>query len=138
MVSKRVQIVIVAGVLLIGVAWSAAPPKEVAKEVDQSKAKIAADVYAQMRMRLSNNEQYDIEDLALWSQHLLDAELEVATDDSQRVAAYEAHSKRNTELARIAKSFVASGQGRESEALAAEYYRLQAESQLAKAKAGLR
>ncbi|HVA47753.1 MAG TPA: hypothetical protein VNH11_15390 [Pirellulales bacterium] len=138
MVSKRVQVLIVVGLLLASAAWRAAPGKGVAKAIDDAKVKVAANVYAQMSMRRSNNEQYDIEDLALWSRHLFDAELDVAEDDNERLAVYEAQLKRTAELARTARAFAANGQAPESEALAAEYYRLEAESQLAKAKAGLR
>ena len=139
MIWRRTLAVVFAVALVAGSAWSAVGPKDAAQEVDKVKAQLAADIYAQMMIRVSNNEdKIDIEDLALWSQHVLQAELDVASADAERLAAYEAQLKRATEVATIAKSFAKSGQGLESSAMAAEFYRLDAESQLAKAKARLR
>ncbi|HWB12876.1 MAG TPA: hypothetical protein VG826_26860 [Pirellulales bacterium] len=136
MIWHRTLVAAVVAALLVGSAWSAVAPGDVEPEVDKAKAKLAADIYAQRMVRVINNEdQIDVEDLALWSQHILDAEIDLASGDAQRLGAYEAQLKRSTELARIAKSFAESGQGLASDAMAAEFYRLEALSQLAKAKA---
>jgi hypothetical protein len=139
MIWRRTLVAVFAAALLAGSAWSAVGSKDAVQDVDRAKAKLAVDIYAQRMTRVLNNEEkIDVEDLALWSQHVLDAELDLAAGEGQRLPAYEAQLKRSTELARIAKAFAESGQGLESDAMAAEFYRLEAESQLAKAKAGLR
>jgi hypothetical protein len=85
-----------------------------------------------MMARWKNYEANDIEDLQLWSKHILEADLDLAADAEQRLAAYEEQIKRTAELATIAKAFAKTGQGLESVALAAEFYRLEAVSQAAK------
>lgn len=131
---KRMIVVLVLATLLVGGTWHAWAGSAAPVAVDAVKAKIARDVYAQMIARWRNNEVYDIEDLELWSRHILDADLDLATTADTRVAAYEEHIKRTTELAAIAKSFAQTGQGLNSAALAAEFYRLDALSRSAKGK----
>ncbi len=79
-----------------------------------------------------NNEAYNLEELELWSTHLLEAELDAANSAEKRVTAYESQIKRTAEIATAAKAYAKSGQGLDSDALAAEYYRLEALSQSAK------
>jgi hypothetical protein len=130
--SKRILIVIAVAALFANAAWSAMAEKEPPAAVDAVRAKIARDVFVQMMARWKNYEANDIEDLELWSKHILEADLDAAAGAEQRVAAYEEQIKRTAELATIAKSFAKTGQGLESVALAAEYYRLEAMSQAAK------
>lgn len=131
---KQIIIVVALAILFTGVGWRAGAGSAAPASADTLKVKIARDIYAQMLARWRNNERYDIEDLELWSQHVLDADLDLATDAAERGAAYEEHVKRTTELARIAKSFARTGQGLDSTALSAEYYRLDALSRSAKGK----
>ena len=107
---------------------------EPAAAVTAAKLKVAAEVFNQMMSRAMNAEGYDIEDLELWSQHILQSELDAAQNAEQRTAAHQAHLRRATELARITASYAKTGQGRPAEALAAEWYRLDAQSQLEKAR----
>ena len=129
---KRIMIVSVAAVFCAGTAWCVMAGNEKPAAVDTVKAKIARDVYAQMMARWMNNEAFDIEDMEIWSQHILDADLDLAASADERVAAYEEQMKRTAELAKIAKSYATTGQGLESAALAAEYYHLEAVSRSAK------
>ena len=105
---------------------------EPAAEVDVAKVQVATEVFTQMMSRAMNGEGYDIEDLELWSQHILQAELDVAKNVVERAAAHQAHLRRASELARITASYAKTGQGRPADALAAEWYRLDAQSQLEK------
>ena len=105
-----------------------------AAAVDVVKTKLATDVFDQMMSRAMGAEGYDIEDLELWSQHVLQSELDTAKDAAGREAAHQAQLRRTSELARITKSYAQTGQGRQADALAAEWYRLDAESQLERAK----
>jgi hypothetical protein len=129
---KRIMVVSVAAIVGAGTAWCVMADNEKPAAVDTVKAKIARDVYAQMMARWRNTEAFDIEDMEIWSQHILDADLDLATIADKRVAAYEEQMKRTAELAKIAKSFARTGQGLESAALAAEYYPLEAVSRSAK------
>lgn len=112
----------------------AAAKDEPAAAVDAVKIKVATEVFDQMMSRAMGAEGYDIEDLELWSQHVLQSELDAVKDAAGREAAHQAHLRRTTELARITKSYAQTGQGRQADALAAEWYRLDAESQLERAK----
>jgi hypothetical protein len=107
---------------------------EPAAEVDAAKVQVATEVFTQMMSRAMNGEGYDIEDLELWSQHILQAELDLAKNSAARTAAHQAHLRRASELARITASYAKTGQGRPTDALAADSYRLEAQSQLEKLK----
>jgi hypothetical protein len=113
----------------------AAAKDEPATDVRAAKVEVATVVFNQMMSRAMGAEGYDIEDLELWSQHILQSQLDAAQDAAQRTAAHQAHLRRTTELARITKSYAKTGQGRPADALAAEWYRLDAESQLERAAA---
>jgi hypothetical protein len=129
---KRIMLVSVAAVFCAGTAWCVTADNEKPAAVDTVKAKMAREVYAQMMARWASNQVFDIEDMEIWSQHILDADLDLATSADERVVAYEEQMKRTSELAKIAKSFARTGQGLESAALAAEYYHLEAVSRSAK------
>lgn len=130
--SKRVLIALAVALLVAGAGWSAMAQKEAPPAIDSVKARLAREVFAQMTARWRNNEAYNLEELELWSTHILEAELDAATNVDERVAAYEAQIKRTADIAAAAKAYAKSGQGLESDALAAEYYRLEALSQSAK------
>lgn len=129
---KRMIVATVLAALFVGAAWRAKAGGPAPAAADTVKAKIARDVYAQMMARWRNNEAYDIEDMELWSRHILEADLDLATGANERVAAYEEQIRRTTELATIAKAFARTGLGLDSAALAAEYYHLDAISRSAK------
>jgi len=92
--------------------------------------KLAREIYAEMMERAKSQERYDIEDLELWSKNLLGAELSSAANPADRTGAHEAHVKRTKELEELTKAYERAGVGRSSDALAAEFYRLQAEAEL--------
>jgi hypothetical protein len=53
--------------------------------------------------------------------------LDAAGNPDERTAAHAAHVVRTKELEELAKAFARAGQAKQSDALAAEFYRLQAE-----------
>jgi hypothetical protein len=118
--------------LLIGGVALSLPGAEGAKPdaTAGQRLKLAREIYAEMMQRFKSQEGYDIEDLEHWSQNLLGAEMSTAANPADRTTAHEAHVKRTKELEELAKSFERTGQGRSSDALAAEFYRLQAEAEL--------
>jgi hypothetical protein len=93
--------------------------------------KLAREIYAEMMERAKNQEGNDIEDLEVWSRNLLGTELAVAVNAADRTTAHESHVKRTKDLEELAKAQQRAGQIRSSDALAAEFYRLQAEAELA-------
>ncbi len=122
-----VAVVLCGGVALSLPAAEGAKPDAAAGQ----RLRLAREVYAEMMERVKNAAGYDIEDLELWSRNLLGAELVVAATPADRNAAHEAHVKRTMELEELTKSYARSGQGRTSDALAAEFYRMRAEAELA-------
>lgn len=128
--------IVLASTLLAAVPFiiPATAREEPAAEVTAAKLKVATEVFNQMMSRAMNAEGYDIEDLELWSQHILQSELDAAQNAEQRTSAHQANLRRATELARITASYAKTGQGRPAEALAAEWYRLDAQSQFEKAR----
>jgi hypothetical protein len=74
------------------------------------------------------------EKLYLWSRRWLDAELDVAKTREARVAAYGDHPQRMRGLEKTAQAFARSGQGHTADAQAAEFFRIQAELWLVRAK----
>ena len=78
---------------------SAQEKNNVARDVDAGEVRIAKEVFGQKMARLLGGEGYDIEDIELWSQHILESELDAATKPSQRKTAYAEEVRRTAELA---------------------------------------
>lgn len=113
-------------------ALSAPDTKPAPDPAAPARLNLARDVFEQMLSRVTNQQHFDIEDLELWSQHILESELDAAATAAERRAAYQAHVARTTTLEKTAKAFAKTGQGLISDGLAAEYYRLHAEAKLAR------
>ena len=131
---KRIWILAIVVALAAGAALSAPETKRELDPAEIAKGKLARQIFDQMIARYRNGESYDIDDLAFWSQRVLDADVAAAADAQQRRTACEAHMARTSEVERMAVSYFKTGQGRQADALTAEYYRLDAEMQLARAK----
>ncbi len=84
--------------------------------------------------RFRNAQLADTGRLCTWSRRWMEAQLDLAKAKNERLAAYSAHVTRMREVARIARQFATTGQGRESDATAAEYSLVQAQLWLAEAK----
>lgn len=119
--------------VLTGAALSAPDSKPAPDPTAAARLKLAREVFNQMLSRVAHQERFDIEDLELWSQHILESELDAAATADERRAAYQAQVERTTSLEKTAKAFARTGQGLESDGLAAEYYRLRAETQFGRA-----
>ena len=80
---------------------------------------------------------YQSEDLLYrWSLRWLEAERELSDQQADQVAAYQAHFERMRDLDRIIRRLHGSGQTTIEEASATEYYRVEAEIWLLKARDG--
>jgi hypothetical protein len=117
------------------IAWSMSAAESATPDdaADQC-VKLAREIYAEMVERARNAAGYDMEDFEHWSRNLLNAELDTATNQDQRAAAHAAHVRRTREIEELAKNYARQGEGRQSDALAAEFYRLQAERTQAQSK----
>ncbi|MBW3595713.1 MAG: hypothetical protein KY475_00395 [Planctomycetes bacterium] len=76
----------------------------------------------------------DAERVYAWSRRLLDAELTLAEEESDKIAALEAHHSRTRTLAQLAKARFQAGQVGQEDVLVAAYYLAEAELRLAEAK----
>ena len=131
---KRIWILAIVVVLAAGAALSAPETKREIDPAEIAKGKVARQILDLLLTTYKNAEGYDIDDLAFWSQRVVDADLAASADAEQRRTACEAHLARTSEIERIAASHYKNGLSAQTSALAAEYYRLDAETQLARAK----
>jgi hypothetical protein len=109
---------------------AAAPPKA-PKQLLEKRLEAARKVYEQNLVRLKAAQGQPSE-LFGWSERWLEAELALADKQAERVKALNDHLDRTREVERIAATYARSGQGRQADADAATYYRLEAEIRLAK------
>ena len=86
------------------------------------------DLYREGRTR-------DVDRIYRWSQHWLDAELAVSKQKNDEIAALDAHWKRMKQLEELVRNVYRAGALALVELPAVEYYRLDAEVALSKARA---
>ena len=108
-----------------------APPK-VPKELLEARLKASRDAYQYKEKRLRRGVGAPIE-LSDWSRRWLDAQLALREKKADRIAAYQSHLERATEIERVARNEAESGQRRPDDAIAAAYYRIDAEIMLIEA-----
>jgi RNA polymerase sigma factor (sigma-70 family) len=116
---------------------AAGPPEGEAasKKLKEALLTAARKTYEETMARYRNANLEGSESLYLWSRRWLEAQLDLAAAKDDRIAAYREHLDRMRSVEKIAKAFANAGQGRVSDASAAEYYRTQAEIWLEQAKA---
>ena len=132
------------GLLLLLLGLVSAGP--VAAGADQETANTLARLAVQRRdaarrtyeaLWLDYRERRASEDLLYrWSLRWLEAERELSDQPADQVAAYQAHFERMRDLDRIIRRLRGSGQTTVEEAGATEYYRVEAEIWLLKARDG--
>jgi hypothetical protein len=108
-----------------------APPK-VPKDLLQKRLASARKVFELNLARLKTGQGLPAE-LFGWSERWLEAELALADKQAERVKALKDHLNRTREVERVAVGHARTGQGRQADAEAATYYRLEAEIRLFKA-----
>ena len=101
-------------------------PLTVPKELLQKRVEAARKVWEQNKTQIQNRQGLPAE-LVGWSERWLDAELALYDKESDRVKALKDHLDRAREVEKIAVGFARTGQGRQADADAATYYRLEAE-----------
>ena len=121
-------------VLVAGIAALADPApaaRKVPRELLEKRLESARKVFEQNMVRLKAREGLPAE-LFGWSERWLAAELALADRPANRVKALRDHLDRTREVERAAVNFARTGQGRQADADAATYYRLEAEIRLLK------
>lgn len=93
----------------------------------------AQTTYKQDLARMKGLQGSSPEDLYVWSRRWLDAEMDLAANKDEKVASHHRHLDRMKEVEKMAKAMAVTGQGRQSDATAATYYRTQAELWLTRA-----
>ena len=122
-----VSLVLAAGAAAL--AQPAPAPRKAPKELLSRRLDAARKVFQENMARLKGA-QGQPSDLFGWSERWLDAELALADKQADRVKALEAHLDRTRDVERMAVGYAKSGQGRQADADAATYYRLDAEIRL--------
>ncbi|MGE5192856.1 MAG: hypothetical protein ACM3U2_10160 [Deltaproteobacteria bacterium] len=116
-------------------ARNAAPkaaPK-IPRELLEQRREAARKVYEEDLTRFRGAELVMDERLLWWSERWLNAELALSEKPADRTVAHEAHVKRLKELEKMFAHYAKTGQGRESDAQAATYFRADAEIRLLEA-----
>jgi hypothetical protein len=108
-----------------------APPAKIPKELLQERVAAARSVWEQTKVRVQNQGGAPTE-LSGWSERWLDAELALCDKASERVIALREYLDRTREVERLAVALARTGQGRQADAAAATYYRVDAEIRLFK------
>src|SRR5262245_23808543 len=112
-------------------AEPAPAPLKVPKQVLEKRLEAARKVFEQNLARLKAGQGLPAE-LFGWSERWLEAELALADKQADRVMALRNHLDRTREVERAAVNSAKTGQGRQADADAATYYRLEAEIRLLK------
>jgi RNA polymerase sigma factor (sigma-70 family) len=115
-----------------GAAAPAAPaPPKVPKELLEKRLDVARKVFKQNLTRLKALQALPSE-LFGWSERWLEAELALTDNQADRVKALRDHLDRTREVEQMTVGLARTGQGRQADAEAATYYRLEAEIRLRK------
>jgi hypothetical protein len=134
---RKTLVAPVLGLVLAGVALA---PKFTAESPDsnqlaKAQMEAARRTYELTWTRAEMGEGGDAEQVYQWSVRWLEAQRDLSGTKAGQLAALEAHQTRMQRLERRVAAMVKAGQGRQSEGTAAEYYRLEADLWLARAKA---
>lgn len=104
-------------------------PLNVPQELLQKRLEAAKNVYSRNLDRVRKG-QGTPNELFGWSEHWLKAELGLIEKKVDRQRALQDHLDRTREIERVAINFAKSGQGRQADADAATFYRVEAEIHL--------
>jgi hypothetical protein len=140
----RRSILMALGLAVVGVSsllLFAEPPRNAAPkaapkipiELLEQRREAARKVFEENLTRFQAAELAMDERLMWWSERWLNAELALSEKPADRTAALEAHVKRLKKLERVFAAYAKTGQGRESDAQAATYFRAEAEIRLLEA-----
>lgn len=121
------SLIVAAGTVALA-APAPAPPKA-PKELLERRLEAARNVFQQNLARLKGAQALPSE-LFGWSERWLEADLALAEKQADRSEAFRNHLDRPREVERAAVGFAKIGQGRQADADAATYYRLEAEIRL--------
>lgn len=107
------------------------------REILKERIATARAVYEQTLRRTMEQTPPNPDELGSWSRRWAEDQRDLAGTPAERVAALQAHVVRVKGTERLLGDYARTGQARESDALKAKYYRLEAEQLLAEERAGL-
>ncbi len=113
-------------ILFVNKAALAAPAPKVPEELLKASRDAARQTYEGIERRVRGG-QGNASELPLWSRRWLDAELALSDKQDHKIAAYQAHWERMKTLEDLALALFRAGQGHQSDATAAAYFRVEAE-----------
>lgn len=133
---------LLAAAVLVGLAspffLPAAPDADPAKTIaalSRDRVEAARKTYQTMHKNYTEGRRVSEDTLYRWSLRWLEAEKELAAQPADRVAAYKGHYDRMRDLDRLIGRLQRAGQTTVDEVSAVEYYRVEAELWLARARA---
>lgn len=131
----RVRFGLLVGMLLAASAGAAAQdPTKVPPELAKARLDAARKTYEMKWRRIRGGGGGDPESLYAWSRRWRDAQVALEADKEGRLAAFRAHLNRMEQTAKLFAAHAKAGQGRQEDAEAAEYCRIQAAIDLARIK----
>ncbi len=120
---------IVAGISVLAVR-AEAPAADDTEKLARERQKVAKEAYDLCLARVTGGAGADAQGVYFWSERILTAELEMSTNDKERIAAHQGHFDRMLDFEKT----TARALRRDYRVVAAEYFRIDAELRLARAK----
>ena len=102
--------------------------------LNEARLATAREIVQREMQRIESTVTPAVEDAPVWSRRWMDEELRLRTDPAARLAAIADHLERAKRLEQFADNPARTGQTRQSDALKARYYRLEAEQILLEAR----
>ena len=128
-------VLIIVGVSIVAPTDSGSAAREkvvskISREVLERRLEAARNVFRLKLERCKAGEEHLDDNLPVWSERLLTAELAIVDNPADRIAAIRAHVEREREVARIVTALAKTGEGRDE---VAKYFLIDAEIQLMEA-----
>ncbi len=118
-------------VMPVAPANPAAAPTIATRKEQQEIVEVAKRAFENVKMELDSGQSADVDTACIWSERLMDAELQAAPTPLQKLAALEGNLKRIAELRVKAKALADTGQVKLEVLATADYYLARARDRLA-------
>lgn len=121
------------GIGMVLSADPAAPSAKIPKDLIEKQLQAARSVFQDDLARLEIGETIFDQNVMLWSERWLDAELALSDQPADRVSALKSHVNRLKEIAALVEARARGGQGRNADTHAVRYFLISAELRLSQA-----
>jgi len=133
--SVRVLFPLAVSIVLVEVpVVDGAPQAQEIQKLAEARVAAGRKAYEETTLLYREGRSRDLDRIYLWSKRWLDAQLDVSNAKADQEAAYEAHWKRMKQLEDLIDRRMRSGVGAAIEVPQVQYYRLEAELWLARAR----